>query len=357
MAVSRHFKHLRTDFKVVPQTALNFNANEKPDTTNKFELRRDRAAIKIPKRLSGILVKDKKELKPFSAYFELKPLYYSSVIKNAKHHYKDLAEYLSVSENTLRQRIADMLRMDLAWWDGKDLRLTSYQKVCKKYKLTNFYHKINNIGETEYKLRAISIKENLDNQTYISEKKIVSNAIKEEIIQNELHKAKTLNTKYVVGIPEMVKRISTGNIEKMVSGAEVRKIKRVVRLRMDVLKKQMQERTDNNLLNGIKCPKTANPTTTLSCKSVAKMYGCVSPSAGHYWEQILSSKSLIQVTPEFLEIKNHRSQLIWEKQVIGENNGVWSPKHISKKTGKRYYFLRLSNQISIINNPTTPLFI
>lgn len=355
MALSRHFTHLRTQVPI--QTALVMPI-ELPDTTNKFELRRNRAAIKIPKRLSGIIVKDKKELKPFATYFELKPLYYSSVIKNARHYYKDLAQYLNISENTLRQRIADMLRMDLAWWDGKDLRLVAYNKVCKKYKLTHYFHKINNIGDTEYNIRAISLKENLDDQQYVCNKKIIQNAIKQEIVENQLHKIKTLSNKNtIVSIPEMVKRIDVQNVEKTVRTSELKKIKRIVRLRIDVLTKQMQERTDNNIINGIKCSKTANPTTTLSCKSVAKMYGCSSASTGHYWEQNLASKKLINITPEFLEIKNNRSQLIWDKYINGENNGVWSPKHVNKKTGKKYYFLRLSNLISIINNPQTPLFI
>lgn len=357
MAVSRHFEHLRTNFTFEPQTSISFDAAQKPDTNNKFELRRDRTHIKVPKRLAPILAKDKQLLKPFSIYFELKPLYYSSVIKNAKHHYPDLCKYLGISMNNLRQKVADMLRMDLAWWDGKDLRLVAYKKLCKRYELSNFYHKVNNVGNTELTLRTISIKENLDNQTYVCNKKIVNNAIKEELLQNELHKVKTLSTKYVVSIPEMVKRINSDNLEKVVSGTEIRKLKRVVKLRMDVLTKQMQERTDNNLLNGIKCKKTANPTTTLSCQSVAKMYGCESPSSGHYWEQKLAAENLLNITPEFLEIKNHRSQLIWEKQVQGQNNGVWSPKHINKKTKRKYYFLRLANNLSIINNPQTPLFI
>lgn len=356
MAISRHFNHLRTNFKYEPQAQLNFDVIE-PETTNKYELRRNRSHIKIPKRLSGIIAKDKSLLKPFATYFELKPLYYSSVIKDAKKHYIDIAAYLDICENTLRQRISEMLKLDLAWWDGKDLRLVAYRKICKRYALSNFYHKINNQGQTDNIIRTVSLKENLDNQAYCSNKKIIHNAVREEVLQNQLHKVQSIAKNYVVSIPQMVKRISTDNIEKIVSAAELRKIKRVIRLRMDILTKQSQERTDNNLLQGIKCSKTANPTHTLSCQSVAKLYGCNSISAGHYWETKLANLNFINVTPEAIEIKNKRSELIWQKQVNGENNGVWATKHKNRKTGERYYFLRLANNLSIINNPTNPLFI
>lgn len=356
MALSRHFQHLRTNFKYEQQPELALFVPEKPDTTNKYELRRNRAAIKVPKRLAQHIVKNKDTLKAYATYFELKPLYYSSVIKNARSHYPELAQYLQICENTLRKRISQMLKHDLAWWDGCHLRLIAYRKVVKKHGLTNFYQKTQNIGSTDLILRTMSLKENFDDQAYISTKKIKNNALKQDLLEDELHRINILSKNYVdASIPQMVKRINADQLLKSTGKKKIRAFEKIVNLRMDILKKQSQERTYFNLINGIKCSKTPNPTTTLSCQSVAKMYGCQSASSGHYWEQQLAQNNLIHIEKTFIEVKKN-SPLVWDKFVAGENNGIWKTKHISKKTKTPYYFLTLANKLFIINNPQNPLF-
>jgi hypothetical protein len=128
----------------------------------------------------------------------------------------------------------------------------------------------------------------------------------------------------------------------------------MVRLRLDVLKKQAQERTDSNLLNGIKCNSTPNPETTLSCHGVAKLYGCSTPSAGYYWEQKFKSLGHLLIYGNVIEIKNHRNPIIWEKEVNQTDNGVYGTK---TRKGKKYYFKRLANSLQILQDVKKPLFL
>lgn len=374
MALSDHFKHIRTTQPYIPSPPIQVPVVEAP-AKNKFELRANRASIKIPQHLSTEIVKDKDLLKPYATFFQLKPLYYSGVIKNARSHYSELCKYLHISDNVLRKRINQMLQLDLCCWDGKDLRLTSYAKVCKQNGLHQYYHHINNIANDIIKmddcLRVVAMKENFDKQEYTANKKLINEEFKNIIAQGEIDRLDSnCREKGIVSTPEMVKTACeiVGNItdpQKYYKPTVYRKVKKLILMRMDVLKLKAQERTENNLKNCEKSKHVANPTITLNCQSVAKLYGCQSPSSGHYWEQIFKNLGLVQVeSPQALNINNfqfHKLKNFERYSDENEKTGAFFKE--SKKPGrsayegrKKWYFLRVANSLKISENLEKPLF-
>ncbi len=350
MAISKHLKHLQNI--ELPSGVMDVKSyladvrsgilpldqpiiERTPAETNKYIIRRNRSFIKIPKRLPQIIAKDKKLLKPFAIYFELKPLYYSSVIKAAKSNYPELCNYLGISINNLRQKIADMVRLGLAWWDKKDLRLLSYEKASELFDLGRYYHRVKNLGKTELTLRYLALHENLKVQEYTITKKIINN----EIVNEYLSGLPIEQLKTIASIPESVKSLLKASCYKRLAGA--------IKKSIELLKRKYQERTDLNRISCALDSRTPNPDATLSCMGVAKLFSLGSPAAGYYWEQKFSRNNLLAISGDVLTIKNGRSALVWDKIVNGENNGVFTK---TTKKGKTHYFLRLPNTLKLLDN-------
>jgi len=314
--------------------------------------RRLRKQLVIPNGLATLIVKDNSLLKPIALYLELKPLFYSSVIvarKNKKSLlYNDIATYCGISSASVQQKIKQLIKLDLVWFDeSNNLCLASLKKLCElfslsskqKHKLENTYlnqnKKTKAVCSTELILRTLAIKENFYKQEITLHKKLFAHEIKDlESIKKRYPEAEHVSPKkawdrYMAWITS-----NLSHNDKHLTTLYKRLMQKPESYLAKHYKKMYEDRT-----NGVE-HFTINPEITLSCQGVASLFKLNSISTGYYWQQQLAQHNLLNIVNDRIQYIPHNCMLVHLQQSEG-NRGVFHvnrKKKISGISEKKFFY-------------------
>lgn len=117
--------------------------------------------IKILKNIPTIAAGDKTLKKAFETWFHLKHHYDQGLVKNVSKNIYNLAQKCQVSERTLWTRIYLLKRYKLAKKTKDGLMLSSWDDICKKFKVKKYFYYVNyeKIVQLELVLEAKAILE------------------------------------------------------------------------------------------------------------------------------------------------------------------------------------------------------
>ena len=219
--------------------------------------------IRIYKSLSQKIVHDSNTIKLIALFSQLKSMYVGGIILNYTSRYKQLTAVLDISESTLRKRINQLTTMGLIKKEGKHISFIAHKKIKELFDLSPKLRKVNlfafeNTKQIQNKIIVTAINENLKQQKYKINKKILSQKIKRLAIQCSTIEENTYSF--------YAKRIDS------------------------LLENQIKRN-----LKTIKCgriPKI-NTQATLSRQGVAKLLGRKSKATGTRWIRKLNQLNLI----------------------------------------------------------------
>lgn len=315
--------------------------------------RRLRKQLAIPSGIATLIAKNNKLLKPIALYLELKPLFHTGIILARKQKksllYKDIAEYTGLSQRSIQQKISALLKLKLAKFDkNNNLHLAAYKKLCSKFKLSyKFKHKVKNqfladvlatknILSTEYILKTLAIKENLHLQNLKLNQKLFAHEIKDtELVKQSYPHYSEVN-------PEKAKDRYFKWVAMQLQNQNkpfLRLYKKIMQFPERYLAKHYQKMLQDKI-NG-ETHFSINPELTLSCNGIANLYQLKSKSAGHYWQQKLKEKGLLNITNERINYCPEQCYLVYLQKTEGDK-GVFHFGRLKKstlKTEKKYFFM------------------
>ena len=131
--------------------------------------------VSIPKGLPTQLVKSNKGLKAVAVWYQLKSLLVGGYIRNFGTHAKDIATTFGYSESKLRKYVAILTQRGLIERPNRhDLVLRASKALGAEYGVAKTYYRVasNKLHQIELELRALALRENLERQTFVKNKKL-----------------------------------------------------------------------------------------------------------------------------------------------------------------------------------------
>jgi hypothetical protein len=286
---------------------------------------RNKYALRLHKGLAESILRHKHSREIF-LWLEIKPLFISGVIfsHEGKYPYHKLAEFIGEGVSTIRKKIAILKRMKLLRFDrDRNLHLASYEKLREIFKHhTKRKYKLLNNGETQFTVKQVAIYENLKRQEHSLEKKIFRSELRKILEEQNLD-------------PINSQRLSiTTDCEKYFSRNFIRKFKKSVHLRMDVLRKKYENIYDRKILQLAFGFPEINPDVTLSAQGIARVIGRKARSSGTYQMRKLERLGYMYHERVYAEIAD--SPAIMES-LYGFRSDIFSykfPTRINRKTGE-----------------------
>lgn len=303
---------------------------------NKYRLRLSKKKIRIPKELAPKIANNKQLLKVCSIYLELKPLYYNSLIKDYRSHYTELAAYLGLGISTLRQYINRLEGLGLVKKDGKHLVLCSWHTFRELFSIeTRKIHKVDNGYQMGLILRVLAINYNLETQKYKFWRKFFIEDQYSRYCESELAKFRTQGQKIYLETKERFARDLLYKIDKNKAWKSVFK-----KFCEDPYNLHKATQGALKELEAGKNIPTFNPSFTLSCRGVARIFGNKTPGAGFYWERKLEDLNLLLI--QNISIRSTANANL-RQNLEGYSLGIYSKT--TSKLKKRVYFQTLSNHL------------
>ncbi len=269
---------------------------------------------KIPKFiLQEILQNDKRLYKALLIYLDLKPLFYTGVFHQAKRRHKSIAAFLRISPRSLHYKFKSLEDHGFISFDQKgDLILCSWVTFFKKFGIEckdprklKFYQ-VKNIYNLDLLSRRLIIEENFKKQEKAINKKIYSQQVLEERQIKVLKDLKELDqsdipTKDRERIRERkLLEIRSYEVQKRQGNQrEFQKLKKSGLWNyhyMDALRKWYHNERTFNFNHPV------NFDISLSCQSVANLFGLASKSSGYYWEKKLNESGYCEKKPRSIYI-------------------------------------------------------
>lgn len=131
--------------------------------------------VSIPRGLPTKLVKSNRELKAVAVWYQLKSLLVGGYIRDFGQNAKDIAATFGYSESKLRKYVAVLQAMGYIERPNRhDLVLRSSKLLGTNYGVAKTYYRVasNKLHQLELELRALALRENLERQTFVKNKKL-----------------------------------------------------------------------------------------------------------------------------------------------------------------------------------------
>jgi hypothetical protein len=321
--------------------------------TNIFQERQERTPLDIPKELFTVLFRNMEaseygtqarrdadnEFRCVCTWLLLKIPFYNGIIKNIskRRTRNQLAEWLDISDKTLRTRLDWIVNNNLARLEYGHLHLASKDVLRKKYGIRNnkclkiTIHDTTLIKEVA---QTIAIERNFTKQIHALKKRIFGDWIKENYDVNAEH----------------------------LSDSEHRRCKRMfASVNKTELIKKYSHRYIGKLFNSPEERFSAiNPTVTVGCWKLSKLIGRQARSTGHYQSVLLQDKGLIDVKTDHRKLgKKISGAMGWQKDVLGRGDIIRLKPSRSTKSNPfkdHIYHLKLSNVIRTFIRPELSLW-
>ena len=325
---------------------------------------RYKRALKIPRYLSGAVHQlPKNEMKAIALWLELKGFFYDGRLKDFKKRRKCWALTLKMSFNALRYKVAQLERMHLVEYNAAgDLVLTSWDHFYNKMNLNGAcskkkrYYRLQNdyVNQVEYLFKYYAVKENFEVQQRTIEKKIYKKHFVEGEQMRLFHQYHNLQKNEAIAIEERQRRgailinqmdsLQGKSLEIADSDPEFKRFRKkatFAHLYADA------EKAYWNAFYSFNFEPSINFDISLTCQSMARLFGCVSASSGHYWQQLLGGVWTIE--PRCVYIRDFEPAK-YRGAVISNNlNGVYFEGQYKKGVfrDKTCLFRRLPNKIHL----------
>jgi len=252
------------------------------------------ATVKIPLQIQ---YESRRELRALATFYSLKHYNYAGRLHNFN---KDIAKYaagFNLSARQLKQRVADLLIMDLVKFDGHTLQLKGFKKIAreKNYNLRAFTFAAGEPELIKLHIYKIKINQNLKKQKFAYDKKKIifeTTNIKALIENPELINGEYCNE--VINVKKLLankaSQRSNKNIKKLAS--------RLNKYNGDALDAKHWRALEIGLKTGFKAWPFANPDLTLSNAGLARVcLNSTAVSTGHKIKRELAANGLLEATP------------------------------------------------------------
>lgn len=240
--------------------------------------------IKLPKNSASIIIKNN-DAGLIALYVGLKSYAIGGCITNYKNQIPALSKYLGCSERTTKNHIKKLIKENLAWVWGINLRLAAKDEIAKRYSICS--EKYDEYTFFDYRTTKDEFR-----QKAIQDSLYVQHSIEKSNLNNEIKKKKLANGE----------------------SSRYRMIRRAV---------------NEESFNGI------DINARLSQRGIAKLYGSKYASTGQYWERKLQKRKMIEVKKQdhILIHANVTKEFYWklvnanpEYPIIYRNGNIYKPQ-------------------------------